>query len=198
MLVADAQKEVQTASVGGFWGQLVSSVIWLLAAALGTWGTPRAAIVELVLCGFLIFPATQLLLRLAGGPASLSRENPLGKLAMQIAFTLPMTMLLLAPVGAFRLNWFFPGVHDSAGGALPAVHLPLWDADVHSALRDSCGGRRGDCRVLFRFVQYGGVGDGRYAFCVCVAWADVGLEGVAAGAEALVYLVACGTTEVVP
>ncbi len=108
MLVADAQKEVRTVFVGGFWGQLVSSVIWLLAAALGTWGTPRAAIVELVLCGFLIFPATQLLLRLAGGPASLSRENPLGKLAMQIAFTLPMTMLLLAPVGAFRLNWFFP------------------------------------------------------------------------------------------
>jgi len=108
MLVADAQKEVRTVFVGGFWGQLVSSVIWLASAALGTWATPRAAILELILCGFLIFPATQLLLHLSGGPASLSRGNPLGKLAMQIAFTLPMTMLLLAPVGAFRLNWFFP------------------------------------------------------------------------------------------
>ncbi len=108
MLVADAQREVRTVFVGGFWGQLVSSAIWLASAALGTWATPRAAILELVLCGILIYPATQLLLHLAGGPASLSKENPLGNLAMQIAFTLPMTMLLLAPLGAFRMNWFFP------------------------------------------------------------------------------------------
>jgi hypothetical protein len=108
MLVADAQREVQTVSVGGFWGQLVSSVIWLVSAALGTWGTPRAAILQILLCGFFIFPATQLLLRLSGGPATLSKGNPFWYLGMQIAFTLPMTMLLLAPLTAFRLNWFFP------------------------------------------------------------------------------------------
>ena len=146
MQVADAQREVRTVFVGGFWGQLFASAIWLASAALGTWGTPRSAILELIVCGFFIFPATQLLLHLerfqdrcalsifnarsplhgvgstwvhalgysnpetaiVGGPASLSKGNPLGKLGMQIAFTLPMTMLLLAPVGAFRLNWFFP------------------------------------------------------------------------------------------
>ena len=64
MLVADAQKEMRTVFAGGFWGQLVSSVIWLVSAALGTWVTPRAAILQLVLCGFFIFPATQLLLHL--------------------------------------------------------------------------------------------------------------------------------------
>ncbi len=75
MLVHDAQREVRTFFIGGFWGQLVSSAIWLASAALGTWVTPRAAILAVVAGGFFIFPVTQLLLRLTGGPASLSRDN---------------------------------------------------------------------------------------------------------------------------
>ena len=108
MQVNDAQREVRTVFVGGFWGQLVSSAIWLVSAALGTWLTPRAAIIELAVCGFFIFPITQLLLRLAGGPASLKKENPMGFLAMQIAFTVPMCMLLLVPAIEFHLNLFYP------------------------------------------------------------------------------------------
>jgi len=121
MLVQDAQREVRTVFVGGFWGQLVSSALWLVSAALGSWRTPRAAIFSLVLTGFFIFPVTQLLLRLTGGPASLSRDNPLGNLGMQIAFTLPMTMLLLVPVTAFRLNWFYPALMVLLG----AHYLPF-------------------------------------------------------------------------
>jgi hypothetical protein len=121
MQVADAQREVRTVFVGGFWGQLVSSVIWLASAALGTWATPRLAILQILLCGFFIFPASQLLLRLSGGPATVSKENSLWQLGMQIAFTLPMTMLLLAPVAAFRLNWFFPALMVLLG----AHYLPF-------------------------------------------------------------------------
>ena len=110
MLVRDAQREVRVVFVGGFWGQLVSSAIWLASAALATWSTPRAAIEELVVAGCFIFPVTQLLLRLSGGPASLSKGNPLHYLGMQVAFTLPFTMLLLVPVTAFRLNWFYPAL----------------------------------------------------------------------------------------
>ena len=83
--------------------------------------TPRAAIIALVLSGFFIFPITQLLLRLGGGRASLSAGNPLGNLAMQIAFTLPLSMLLLAPVTAFRLNWFYPALMVLVG----AHYLPF-------------------------------------------------------------------------
>src|SRR5438270_7228331 len=121
MLVSDAQREVRTVFMGGFWGQLVSSVLWLASAALGTWSTPRVAIVTLVLGGFFIFPLTQLMLRLSGRPASLSIGNTLGKLGMQIAFTLPLSMLLLAPVTAFRLNWFYPGLMILLG----AHYLPF-------------------------------------------------------------------------
>ena len=76
MLVQDAQREVRTVFVGGFWGQLVSSGLW--SAALGTWRTPRAAIFSLVLSGGFIFPITQLLLRSTGRPASLPRDNSWG------------------------------------------------------------------------------------------------------------------------
>jgi hypothetical protein len=83
--------------------------------------TPRAAIIALVFSGFFIFPITQLLLRLGGGPASLSAGNPLGNLGMQIAFTLPLSMLLLVPVTAFRLNWFYPALMVLLG----AHYLPF-------------------------------------------------------------------------
>jgi hypothetical protein len=121
MLVEDAQREVRTVFIGGFWGQLVSSAIWLASAALGFWVTPRAAIFTLVVGGFFIFPATQLLLRLTGGATSLTRGNPLGTLGMQIAFTLPLSMLLLFPVTAFRLNWFYPALMILVG----AHYLPF-------------------------------------------------------------------------
>ncbi len=121
MLVQDAQREVRTVFIGGFWGQLVSSAIWLASAALGFWVTPRAAILTLVACGFFIFPATQLLLRLSGGRSSLSSGNPLNNLGMQIAFTLPMSMLLLVPVTEFRLNLFYPALMILLG----AHYLPF-------------------------------------------------------------------------
>lgn len=108
MLVKDAQREMRAVFIGGFWGQLVCSVLWLASAALGTWVTSRAAITELVMGGFFIYPAVQLLLRLSGRPSSLKSENPLGHLAMQNAFTLPICMLLLVPVTEFHLNLFYP------------------------------------------------------------------------------------------
>ncbi len=124
MLVQDAQREVRTVFIGGFWGQLVSSTIWLASAALGFWATPRAAILTLVFGGFFIFPVTQLLLRLTGGPASLTKGNPLNNLGMQIAFTLPLSMLLLVPVTEFRLNLFYPALMILLGAHyLPFVFL---------------------------------------------------------------------------
>jgi hypothetical protein len=116
-----AQREVRSVYVGGFWGQLVASVIWMMSAALGTWVTPKASILTIVIGGFFIFPVTQMLLRLSGHRASLSRENPFNSLAMQVAFVLPLSMLLLVPVGLYRLNWFFPALIVLVG----AHYLPF-------------------------------------------------------------------------
>lgn len=109
MDIEDAQREVRRVYVGGFWGQLVLSVIWLAAAALATWSTPKASIATAMIAGFFSFPLTLLLLRLSGRPARVSRENPLRWLGMQNAFVM-FSMLLLVPVGLYRLNWFFPAL----------------------------------------------------------------------------------------
>jgi hypothetical protein len=110
MDIEDAQREVRSVYIGGFVGQLVSSVIWLVSAALGTWVSPKASILAVVIAGFFIFPLVQMLLRLSGRRASVSKENPFNSLGMQIAFVLGFSMLLLVPVGHFRLNWFFPAL----------------------------------------------------------------------------------------
>ena len=121
MLVSEAQREVRTTYAGGFFGQLVSGALWLVSAALGTWETSRAAIFALVVGGFFIFPLTTAILRILGRPAALSTANPLRYLAMQVAFVLPLSMPLVAPVTAYRLTWFYPAMMVLLG----AHYLPF-------------------------------------------------------------------------
>lgn len=140
MEIQVAQKEVRSVYIGGFWGQLVSSVIWLASAAIGTWGTPKASILAAVIAGFFIFPLTQMCLRLSGRPARVSKENPLHWLGMQVALVLPLSMLLLVPVGHYRLNWFFPalmillGAHYLPFGFLYGMRMFLFLAGILVAL----------------------------------------------------------------
>lgn len=121
MDIQDAQREMRSVYIGGFWGQLVSSVIWLASAAVGTWVTPRASILTVVIGGFFIFLLTQMLLRLSGRRARVSKENTFHSLGMQVAFVLPFSMLLLVPVGLYNLNWFFPALMVLLG----AHYLPF-------------------------------------------------------------------------
>ncbi len=124
MRIFDAQQEIRTRYAGGFYGQLVSGLLWLLSAGLAVWVGPRAAISTLVVGGFFIFPLTELLLRMAGERASVSADNSLRSLGMQVAFVLPLSMLLLIPVGLYRLNWFYPGLMILLGAHyLPFVFL---------------------------------------------------------------------------
>jgi hypothetical protein len=124
MTIREAQWEIRTRFVGGFYGQLVSGTLWLTAASLAVWRGPRASIIMLVVGGFLIFPATELLVRALGERASVSAANPLRSLGMQIAFVLPMSMPLLLPVGLYRLNWFYPAMMILLGAHyLPFVFL---------------------------------------------------------------------------
>ncbi|MGC1105024.1 MAG: hypothetical protein WA876_00660 [Candidatus Acidiferrales bacterium] len=121
MDIQEAQRESRSVFIGGFWGQLVSSIIWLASAALGTWVTPKASILTVVIGGFFIFPLTQSMLRLSGRRASLSKENKFNSLGWQVAFVLPFSMLLLIPVGHYYLNWFFPALMILLG----AHYLPF-------------------------------------------------------------------------
>jgi hypothetical protein len=124
MMIRDAQREIRSVFLGGFAGQLVSGTIWLLSAALGTWGTRRQAILTVVVGGVLIFPLTQLVLRAMRRPASLPRTNPLNGLAMQVAFTVPLGLPLVAAATLRHPHWFYPALMVLVGAHyLPFVFL---------------------------------------------------------------------------
>lgn len=122
--ITAAQHDVRTVYHGGFYGQLVSGAVWLVAAAVGTWVSDGAAIAALWLGGVLIFPLTTLLLRLAGGPAALPAGHPMAALATQIAFTVPLGLLVAVVLGTERPELFFPASMVVVGAHyLPFVFL---------------------------------------------------------------------------
>ena len=121
MDIGDAQRDVRRAFQGGFVGQLVSSVLWGTSAALATWGTPRSAILALVLGGVLIFPVTVLVLRATGRSARLDPRNPMDSLGRQVAFTLPIGLPVAGGAALHHLGWFYPAVMILLG----AHYLPF-------------------------------------------------------------------------
>lgn len=124
MNVADAQREIRHGYVGGFVGQLVSGLLWLGSAAFGTWGSPRTAILFLVVGGFFIFPLTRAGLALIGRRVAVSAANPLNGLAMQVAFTLPLSLPVVGAAALYRLEWFYPAFMIVLGAHyLPFVFL---------------------------------------------------------------------------
>jgi uncharacterized protein DUF7010/uncharacterized protein DUF6609 len=117
MNIEDAQQEVRSVYVGGFPGAMVSGLIWAIAAAIASPGF-------LIVGGVFIFPLTQLALRLSGRPAALRNENPLRWLAMQIAFTIPLTIPLALVAYLHKYEWFFPAMLVIVGAHyLPFVFL---------------------------------------------------------------------------
>jgi hypothetical protein len=121
MLVRDAQREVRRVYLGGLVGNTVSGALWLTSAWFAVWHSQRAAIILLVVGGFFIYPVLSLVLRILGKPASLSAANPFRFLAIQVAFVLPLSMPLVAPVVAYRATWFYPAMMVLLG----AHYLPF-------------------------------------------------------------------------
>ena len=108
MSIPDCQREMRSAFLGGFAGQLVSGFIWLAASALGTWLSPQAGMATLFFGSMGIFPLTQGVVRLMGRPGKVSPENGLWSLGSQVAFTVPINFLLVGASTLYRETWFFP------------------------------------------------------------------------------------------
>jgi len=136
MTVVEAQREVRTVFLNGSIGQLVSGVIWLVSAAFASWGSIRQAILAVVVGGMFIFPLTQLLLRLFRRPFTLTPENPLKHLAIQVAFLIPLTLPVVGAATLHNVNWFYPGCMVVVGAHfLPFVFLyGMWHYGVLSAI----------------------------------------------------------------
>ena len=124
MSISAAQAEVRRLYSGGFQGQLVSAVLWLVAAAAAQWVSTASAVVVLFLGGTLIFPLTWLVIRLTGRPASLPAGHPMGALAVQIAFTVPIGLVVVVALLSGRGELFFPASMVIVGAHyLPFVFL---------------------------------------------------------------------------
>lgn len=108
MNILESQREMRSAFLGGFAGQLVSGLIWLVAAALGTWLSPLTGMAALFFGSMGIFPLTQLVVRLLGRPGKVSPQNGLWPLGSQVAFTVPLNFLLVGAATLYREAWFFP------------------------------------------------------------------------------------------
>jgi hypothetical protein len=141
MEISQAQKDVRETFLGGFAGQLVSALLWGASAAMCTWRSLHTGEVVLVLGGFFIFPATQLVLRSMGHAYALPKGHPMNALGIQVAFALPLTLPLVIGIAAFRPAWFYPALMIVLGAHyLPFVFLyGMWQFGVLSATLVSSG-----------------------------------------------------------
>jgi len=121
MEIAQAQRDVRTTFVGGFPGQLVSSVIWFASAAGATWVSLRIGGLIVVVCGTFIYPLMQLVLRLMGRPTSLPKGHPMNALGMQVAFVLPLMFPVVYGATLYRHSWLYPALMIAVG----AHYLPF-------------------------------------------------------------------------
>ncbi len=108
MMIEDAQREMRAVYAGGAVGQLVSGVIWLISAALGTFISTNAGLISLFLGGMFIFPLTQLALRLVGRRVSTGKDNALNSLAREVAFIVPLCLPVIYAAARANVNWYYP------------------------------------------------------------------------------------------
>ena len=136
MEIKSAQQDVQSTFLRGSVGQVVSGVIRLVSASLGTWVNERYAIFVLVLVGIFIFPLTQLILRLLGRPAGLPKGHPMNQLATQVAFIAPLSLPVVGAAALYNINWFYPAFMLVLGTHyMPFIFLyGMWEFGLLSAL----------------------------------------------------------------
>jgi hypothetical protein len=124
MNLKECQREMRSAFLGGFAGQLVSGIIWLAASSISLWVAPRYGMAALFFGSMLIFPLTQLTVRWMGRPGKVGADNKLWQLGSQTAFTVPLNFLLVGAATLYRETWFFPAAMIVIGSHyLPFITL---------------------------------------------------------------------------
>jgi hypothetical protein len=108
MTIENAQLEMRSVYLGGAVGQMVSGIVWLISATLGTFVSSQAGLISLFLGGMIIFPLTQLALKLSGRPASAAKDNPLNALAKEVAFIVPVCLPVILAATMYNDSWYYP------------------------------------------------------------------------------------------
>lgn len=84
--ITSDQTELRKAFLGGFAGQFISGCIWLVAALVSVVVGNYYGMAVLFFGSMMIFPLTQVLLKVMGRHPRLSAKNGLWSLGTQVAF----------------------------------------------------------------------------------------------------------------
>lgn len=116
MTVADAQKDMRLAYLGGAPGLFASALAWLTAGLVAIVASPPLAVWTLFAGGMLIHPIGMLLTRALGRSAAPRSGNPLVALALETTVWLILSLPLAYAVSLLRIEWFFPAMLVVIGG----------------------------------------------------------------------------------
>ena len=114
--IKQAQLEMRTNYLNGSTGVLVSGVVWLISGIFAYSISSTKAIWVLLIGGALIYPLTIFLNKLLGFSGAHSKNNPLGKLAMEGTFFMLMCIPLAYGLSLQHTEWFFEGMLLIIGG----------------------------------------------------------------------------------
>jgi hypothetical protein len=136
MTLEEGQREMRLAYRRGSVGQLITGLVWLGSAVMGTGVDKRLGIVALLLGGMAIFPFTELVLRWLGDRPSPSPANLLSGYALQSVFAMAALYPLVYAAALHNLNWFYPAFMLVVGAHYVSfIHLyGMWEYGALAAL----------------------------------------------------------------
>ena len=115
-LITQAQIDMCKAYGNGSLGVLSSGLIWLISAIVAFQYSDKSAMWTLLIGGMLIHPLSIVLSKTMGLKGVHSKENPLGKLAMEGTIFMLMCLPLTLGLSLQKSEWFFQGMLLIIGG----------------------------------------------------------------------------------
>jgi len=121
MQVEGAQAQMRAIYRSGSVGAAVAGLVWLASASTTVVIGAGWGIAVMLAAGFFIYPLTQLMLRVLGGPVSVPRDNPLRELSVEVPLVGPLMIPLVGAATLYRNEWFYPAFMLAMG----AHYLPF-------------------------------------------------------------------------
>ena len=104
----EAQKDMRNAYLGGGSGVLISSLVWLTAGMLAIYTSKQTSLIVFFVGGMLIHPVGIVIDKFFKRSGKHSKENPLGKLAIESTVILFIGLYLVYCLFQTQPNWLYP------------------------------------------------------------------------------------------
>ena len=122
----------------GATGVITSGLVWLAAAAVAYYATPKQAVWTLFIGAAFIFPVSNIFDRMLGAPGKHDKQNALGLLAIESTIWMLMCLPATYALSLYRIEWFFPAVLMVIGGRY-LVFATIYGTKLYWLLGGSLG-----------------------------------------------------------